>query len=64
LIREAALHTSIEDVGALATRARAKQLALIRMRPPPFYDFQVRSIVGQTYEGEIFIPEDGESLSP
>jgi ribonuclease BN (tRNA processing enzyme) len=64
LIREAELHTSIEDVGALATRAGAKQLALIRMRPPPFYDFQINIIVGQTYDGPIFLPEDGDELTP
>ena len=64
LIREAALHTSIEDVGDLARRARARQLVLIRMRPPPFYDFQVEAIVGKTYDGPIVIPEDGESLTP
>ena len=64
LIQEAALHTSIEDVGALATRAGVKQLALVRMRPPPFYNFQVTLIVGQTYDGEISVPEDGESLNP
>jgi len=64
LIREAELHTSIEDVGALATRARAKQLALVRMRPPPFYAFQIDAIVGQTYDGTILLPEDGEELTP
>ncbi|HIF98501.1 MAG TPA: hypothetical protein EYQ54_16000 [Myxococcales bacterium] len=64
LIREAELHTSIEDVGALATRAGAKQLALIRMRPPPFYNFQINVIVGQTYDGPIFLPEDGDELTP
>ena len=64
LIREAELHTSIEDVGALATRARVKQLALVRMRPPPFYDFQVRAIVGQTFDGTIVVPEDGDDLTP
>ena len=64
LIQEAALHTSIEKVGALATQARAKQLALVRMRPPPFYQFQVKIIVGQTYDGTILLPEDGEELSP
>jgi ribonuclease BN (tRNA processing enzyme) len=64
LIREAELHTSIEDVGALATRAGAKQLALVRMRPPPFYAFQINAIVGQTYDGTILLPEDGDELTP
>jgi ribonuclease BN (tRNA processing enzyme) len=64
LIREAELHTSIEEVGALATRARVKQLALVRMRPPPFYTFQIRAIVGQTFDGTILVPEDGDDLAP
>ena len=64
LIAEAALHTSIEKIGALATRARAKKLALVRMRPPPFYAFQIEAIVGQTYDGTILLPEDGEELTP
>ncbi|MDG2335526.1 MAG: hypothetical protein P8Q97_15010 [Myxococcota bacterium] len=64
LIREAEFHTSIESVGGLATDARARQLALIRMRPPPFYNFQVKAIVGQSYDGTILIPEDGDELTP
>ena len=64
LIREAEFHTSIEAVGGLATQARARQLALIRMRPPPFYNFQITAIVGQTYDGSILVPEDGDELTP
>ncbi len=64
LIREAEFHTSIEDIGELATRARARQLALVRMRPPPFYNFQIKAIVGQTFEGTILLPEDGDELTP
>ena len=33
---------------------------LIRLRPPPFFDLQVRSIVANEYSGEIIVPEDGE----
>ena len=64
LIREAELHTSIEDVGALATRAGVEQLILVRMRPPPFYAFQIRAIVGQTFDGTVVVPEDGDELNP
>jgi ribonuclease BN (tRNA processing enzyme) len=64
LIREAALHTSIEDVGELATRARAQALMLVRMRPPPFYAFQIEAVVGQTYDGTLHLPEDGEEIVP
>ena len=61
---EAALHTSILDVGKLATRAGVDALMLVRMRPPPFFDLQVTGIVGRDYDGEILIPADGDEFSP
>jgi len=64
LRKEAALHTSLIDVGGVATRAQVGKLALIRMRPPPFYDFQVTSYVSQSYEGEIVVPQDGDAFEP
>jgi len=33
---------------------------LIRLRPPPFFDLQVRSIVANEFSGTIIVPEDGE----
>jgi ribonuclease BN (tRNA processing enzyme) len=64
LRREGALHTSIMDVGGLARRARVPKLALIRMRPPPFYDIQVTSFVRESYDGEILVPKDADELTP
>jgi ribonuclease BN (tRNA processing enzyme) len=64
LEREAAIHSSILTVGKLAKRARVRSLALVRMRPPPFFNFQVTSIVGESYEGKILIPADGDELLP
>lgn len=61
---EAALHTSVLDVGRLASRARADALVLVRMRPPPFFDLHVTSIVDDSFSGEIIIPEDGDELTP
>lgn len=62
LRREAALHTAIVDVGGMAQRAGVKKLALVRMRPPPFYQFQAKGVVAQTYDGEVVVPEDGEEI--
>lgn len=64
LARQAALHTSILDVGALAERAGVSRLALVRMRPPPFFTLQVSSVVDDDFGGELVIPEDGEQLLP
>jgi ribonuclease Z len=64
LRREAAIHTSILDVGQLARQARIGTLVLTRMRPPPFYDIQVTSFVSKSFDGTILIPEDGDELLP
>jgi ribonuclease BN (tRNA processing enzyme) len=64
LRREAALHTSILDVGSLARRAGVGTLVLVRMRPPPLFDLQVSGLVGQTFDGRIVVPEDGDEITP
>ena len=61
---EANLHTSILDVGGLASRANVGALVLVRMRPPPFFQVQVTSLVGQDFDGEIAAPEDGAEFTP
>lgn len=64
LAREGALHTRLEEVGALAARAGAKKLALVRLRPPPVYGFTYRRLVAETFRGQVFLPEDGEEIRP
>lgn len=64
LADEAKVHTSILDVGDLAREAQTKRLVLVRLRPPPFFDLQVRSIVAKDYDGEIVIPKDGDLVHP
>lgn len=64
LIREAAEHTSIADIGGLAQRAGVKTLVLVRMRPPPIYDVQVTSIIDDEFDGRIVIAIDGTELIP
>ena len=62
--REARFHTSILDVGDLARDARVDRLVLVRLRPPPFFDLQVRSLVANDYSGTIVVPEDGDVVFP
>jgi ribonuclease BN (tRNA processing enzyme) len=62
LRREIALHTRIDDVGGLATRAGVERLVLVRLRPPPVYDIQITSEVDDDFAGAIVIPEDGDEI--
>jgi len=64
LRKEAALHTAVADVGAIAQRAAVDTLVLVRMRPPPFYNWQITGTVGQTFEGDVVIASDGVEVSP
>jgi ribonuclease Z len=64
LAREGALHTRLEDVGALAARAGVKKLALVRLRPPPVFAYQYRRIVARSFRGPIHVADDGEAIRP
>jgi ribonuclease BN (tRNA processing enzyme) len=64
LLREAALHTSLEQVGAMARRAGAETLVLVRLRPPPVYDFQVTTLVDDQFAGRIVVAADGDEIRP
>lgn len=64
LRREAALYTRTDEVGSLAARAGVRTLVLTRLRPPPLYARQFRSLVGETFDGSVVIAEDGETLTP
>jgi ribonuclease Z len=61
---EAALHTSLLDVGELASSARVKALLLVRMRPPPLFALQIKTVVDDSFRGEVLIPEDGDAFTP
>jgi len=62
--RDTALHTSVADAGRLATDAQIDRLVLVRLRPPPFFELQIRSLVSNTFGGEILIPSDGDVVFP
>ena len=64
LAREGALHTRLEDVGALAERAGVRQLVLVRLRPPPVWDLQYQRIVAATFGGVASVAADGDEFTP
>jgi ribonuclease Z len=64
LAREAAEHTTLQGVGALAQKAGVKTLVLVRLRPPPVYDLQITGVVNDNFEGHIVIAEDGDEVIP
>ena len=64
LQREADMHTSLFDVGDIAKRAGIDTLVLIKLRPPPFFDLQITGTVGQTWDGTVELPEDGDEYTP
>ena len=61
LRREAALHTSLQEVAELAQRSGVHTLVLVRLRPPPLFDFQYTGRVGEAFSGRISIARDGSS---
>lgn len=62
--REARFHTSILDVGDIARDAQVGRLVLVRLRPPPFFDLQVRSLVANDFSGTIVVPQDADVVFP
>lgn len=64
LRREAAIHPRLEEIGSLARAAGVSTLVLTRLRPPPVYDFQYRSIVREEFAGRVVIADDGEEITP
>ncbi len=62
--RDRAFHTLVDAAGRLATAAQVDRLVLVRLRPPPFFEIQMTSLIGNEFGGEIVIPEDGELVFP
>ncbi len=62
LRQESAWRTPIPEAGAQARRAGARALALVRLRPPPLFAFQVSSAAGDAYRGDLLVPADGDEI--
>ena len=64
LRREAEIHPRLETIGELAREIGVETLVLTRLRPPPVYDFQYRSIVREDFPGRVVIADDGDEITP
>lgn len=64
LQREARHHLRLEDAGALARRAGVGKLVLVRLRPPPVFDFQYERLVGAGFRGPVVVASDGDVITP
>jgi len=63
LRREAALHLSTAEAGALAQRAGVPLLVLTRLRPPPMFDEQFEtSATGAGYTGRVVVADDCDAF--
>jgi ribonuclease Z len=63
LARERALQTPFRSVGGVAQRAGVDTLVLVRLRPPPVFDFQITRIVAKRFDGRILIADDGDEIT-
>jgi len=63
LRREASMHLSTADAGALAERAGVPLLVLTRLRPPPMFDEQFETSAGAGYRGQVAVADDCDSFS-
>jgi ribonuclease Z len=62
LRKESGWRTPIPEAGGRARRAGARSLALVRLRPPPLFDFQVSGALGSAYGGDLLVPDDGDEI--
>jgi ribonuclease Z len=63
LRREAALHLPMPKVAEVAARAGVGTLVLTRLTPPPLFDQQYRTLVGEGYRGRIVVAHDCDELT-
>jgi ribonuclease BN (tRNA processing enzyme) len=64
LDRERTVHTTLDQAGALARDAEVGALALVRLRPPPVFDLQVSGVIDDAFSGALYLPEDGDEITP
>jgi len=61
---EAARHPRLEEIGDWASRVGARSLLLLRLRPPPVFDFQYERRLAEDFRGEVVIGHDGALVRP
>ena len=57
------LQLSLRELAQVAQRAHALRLVLVRLRPPPLFDFQFDQVVGEHYDGSVVVGHDGDELT-
>jgi len=62
--REARNHWRLEEAGGVAAEADARALALVRLRPPPVFNFQYERVVRQSFRGPVLIAADAQVIEP
>jgi ribonuclease BN (tRNA processing enzyme) len=61
--REASLQISLRELAGAARQARVGHLVLVRLRPPPLFDFQFEQVVAERYDGRVSVAQDGDELT-
>jgi ribonuclease Z len=64
LRREADGHTDLRGVARAARDSGVGTLVLTRLRPPPLFDAQFQTPVGEIYPGPLAVASDGEQFTP
>jgi ribonuclease BN (tRNA processing enzyme) len=62
--REAKLLLPLERLAEIATRAGVGTLAVTRLTPPPLFDEQFRTAIGDGFRGELRIGHECDELGP
>jgi ribonuclease BN (tRNA processing enzyme) len=64
LKREATLHMPLQELGQIGMDARVPMLVVTRLQPPPLFDAQYETAVGETYRGRTVIAGECTEITP
>jgi ribonuclease BN (tRNA processing enzyme) len=64
LKREATLHMPLQEFGKIGMDARVPLLLVTRLQPPPLFDAQYETAVGETYRGRVVIAGECTEIAP
>jgi ribonuclease BN (tRNA processing enzyme) len=64
LKREATLHMPLQEFGKIGMDARVPMLVVTRLQPPPLFEAQYETAVGETYRGRVVIAGECTEITP
>jgi len=64
LKREATLHMPMQQFGQIGMDARVPLLVVTRLQPPPLFDAQFETAVGETYRGRVVVAGECTEITP